>query len=351
MARPPMAAAPAAPSYEQQVQSAQAYVESGKAGAAAALAGETVHLDPNRCEAYRVWARALAQQDQLETSAAKYEMAHDRGCRDLALYNELTSVYDVTHAYDKAVALYLEFLKDHPDNAAMRDELALTYLLLGKYPQAVSELQIAQKAQSNNLQIAQDLGYALVRAERFDEGREVLSRVVQADPQRSDATRFLAQANAGLGDLEAAERLLGQVLHTTPRDRAARIARARIRALGNQPQTALEDYQQLLQENPDDGPMLLGAAGAMIGLDRLEEAKQVIERARKHLGDIPQVNFRAAQVAWRQGDVKALRILQDLAKHAPTPTAANEIWQDLVVGAKRLHQSKLEKVASQALAQ
>lgn len=207
--------------YEQMLLAAQSYLEASRPNDAANVAIDATHMDPNRPQAYVVWGRAMAQADQLAEAATHYEEARALGSRDPSLFAELASVYDVGKKYPEALAVYRDYLTDHPNDVAMRDELALTLLLVEKPDEAVQELKTALQTQPQSLQLQQDLGYAQLHAGQFAACRDTLERVVQADPHRSDAARFLAQAYIGLNEKKHAKEILTKLVAAYPRDRAA----------------------------------------------------------------------------------------------------------------------------------
>lgn len=333
--------------YDSMLLAAQSYVDSGRASDAAGVAADAARMDAKRPEAFIVWGRALAQADQLEAAIARYEEARRLGSRDPALFAELASAYDVSKKYPDAIAVYRDFLTDHPKDAGMRDELGITLLLVDRPDEAVQVLEPALQAQPNSAQLRQDMGYAYLRANRPQDALAPLQWALQREPQRGEAARYLAQAYAATGDTDHAHQLLNQLLERSPRDRGARVLRARLRLVDGLPQDALADYQALLAEKPNDGPALLGIAGANIALKRLDEAQKAVTGARAALGDHPQVQFRQAQIDWRRGKLDAIPVVERLAGSSANP---EEAWQDLAAAAAHTHDRALGQRAAQHLA-
>ncbi len=331
-------AAPPPADYDRLVRTAQSYIDMGRLERALSLAEQATRSAPERPEAWIVWGRGLASAGQLAPAAEKYEKARSLGSRDRQLFVELTSVYDVAKQYDRSIAVYRDWLAREPRDAEMHQELGLTLLLVGRYPDAAASLRTAAGLRPDDLQIAQDLGYALLRAQDLAGASAQLERVVAADPSRVEALRFLAQARAAQGRAREALDFLDRALAREPANAPALRVRARLRALGEDAAGALVDYQALLAQRPDDAPALLGAAGALIALDRPADAAPLVARARTSLGDDPDVQFREAQLAWRRGDRGALATLRRLA--GPRPSAV-EIWRDLAKGAAKLGDARL----------
>lgn len=215
----PASTPPSSRSYTQLVRAAQEALEQGHAESAATIAADATHVDAGRYEAFLIWGQALAQNDHLQQSCRKYEQARSLGCRDPYLFAQLASNYDVMQRYEDAVAVYQDYLQDHPRDAEMRDELALTYLLLKRNDAALAQLDYAHRLAPGNLQIQQDLGYALLQSEKFSEAETIFADLVQHDPTRLDAQRLWSQALIGLGKNTQALQILEQILQTHPHDK------------------------------------------------------------------------------------------------------------------------------------
>lgn len=334
------------PDYDRLVANARAYVEMGRIERAVDLAMAAASNAPERPEAYIVWGRALASQDNSREAVEKYERARALGSRDRELFVELSSLYDVLRSYAKAIAVYRDWLDKTPDDAEMHHELGLTCMLAEHFDEAVVSLHRAVVLQPDDLQMRQDLGYALLRRREWLAAESELERVVQNDPKRPEALRLLAQTRAGLGRLSEALPLLDRALALDPKDARTVRVRARLRHLTGDAPGALNDYQTLLALDANDGPALLGEAGALLALDRTPEAAEVIQRASELLHDHPDVRFREAQLAIRRGDRKALARLQALEGSVGNAT---ELWREIAWAAKKFGDQRLAAEAAKHL--
>lgn len=238
----PQALSGARLSYVQLLVAAQDALDRGHADAAITLAADACRLDAERYEAYVIRGQALAQNDHVGESSLAFERARALGDRDAELFMALASNYDVERRYPEAVAVYLDYLKDHPHDAAMRDELALSYLLLGEPAQAVAQLQVALRHAPNNLQIHQDLGYALLIDKQFGQAEAHLAQVCQSAQAPPEARRMWAQALAGQHKYSQALAVVEALLEHYPLDRGAQILRGQLQAQRT-PQTAPTDAQ------------------------------------------------------------------------------------------------------------
>ncbi|MEE8409292.1 MAG: tetratricopeptide repeat protein [Myxococcota bacterium] len=341
---PPPVTAPT--DYAGMIKAARSYTEAGRPEQAEAVAKRAAARDPGRPEAYCIWGRSLAQQKKLKESAEKYEMARQRGVTDRECFIELASVYDVSGRYHEAVDVYRAYLKKSPDDTEMRQELGLTFLLLQRFDEAVAELEKAVSTNPDDLQLQQDLGYALVRGDWPAEAAKVLERVLARDPSAHQATLFLARARAALGMPLEAMALVDQLITGRKASEQALRMRAHLRHLTDNAAGALDDYQWLLKAKPDDAAALLGAAGALIALGRIDAATKTVARAVEVLEKHPLIDFRQAQIAWRHGEAKALGALVKYARRNPTHV---EAWREVRAAAKTSRDRKLEQEATAKL--
>lgn len=225
---PSPASLPARASYAQLLQAAQEALEDGHADAAMTLAQDACRLDPKRPEAYVLRGQALAQNDHVGESSLAFERARALGVRDAPVFMALASNYDVEHRYNEAVAVYLDYLTDHPHDAVMRDELGLTYLLLGEGGKAVAQLELAQRHAPQNPQIRQDLGYAHLTLEQYAKAETLLQQVCQSAEAPADARRLWAQALTGQHKYEQALGVVEALLEQYPLDRGAQTLRQKL---------------------------------------------------------------------------------------------------------------------------
>jgi tetratricopeptide (TPR) repeat protein len=252
----------------------------------------------------------------------------------------------VSGRYDEAVGVYRAWLEIDPDDAQMRQELGLTLLLRGRFDEAVDELERASRARPDDVQAKQDLGYALVRAGKPKRAERVLQAVLDEDPSRREAVVFLARAKALLGLAPEAIGLLDSVIAPRQASEQALRMRAHLRLVTGDARGALDDYGWVLEAKPDDPAALLGAAGALVALGRLDDASGAVDKVAAKVKSHPIIAFRRAQIAWRRGDAGALDRLATFARANPTSV---EAWREVRAAAKQAGKRKLEKEARRAL--
>lgn len=342
----PTAASTQPRTYDELLAAARSYSEAGRGEQAASVAERAAGQAPSRPEAYWLWGRGLAQQKKLEQAVVKYEKARELGARGRDLFVELASILDVSGRYDEAIRVYRAWLGMKPDDVQMRQELGLTLLLRERFAEAVTELEKASRARPNDVQVRQDLGYALVRAGEPKRAERVLQAVVGEDPSRREAIVFLARAKALQGRVQEALALLDSVITSRQASEQALRMRAHLRLVTGNAQGSLDDYGWVLEARPDDPAALLGAAGALVALGRLDEAAAAVDKAAATVRSHPVVAFRRAQIAWHRGDAEAIDGLTTFARANPTSV---EAWREVRMAAKKAGRREIEREATRAL--
>ncbi len=337
-AQPQPAPAQKGPSYEELVRVARSYVERGNPERAAAVAERAAKEQPERPEAYGAWGFALASDGKLAEAAAKYERALELGSQDRQVYLELSSVYDVAQQYERAVKVYEAWLHGHPDDGEMWQELGLTQLLRDELAPARAALSRAVELRPDDVQARIDLGHVSLRSHDPAAAVRQLEVALQREPGHPDAMRLMAQAQAALGHADQARKVLDQLLAAHPDDERALRVRARLRQLEGDAAGALDDYGRVLKIAGKDAGALLGAAGALIELGRLDDAQKAVGAAREAAGDLPEVRFRQAQIKLRR---KQPGGLQEMAAAAEALPDAVEVWRELHAAAKQAGDKQL----------
>jgi tetratricopeptide (TPR) repeat protein len=167
-----------------------------------------------------------------------------------------------------------------PREARYRSSMGTALLQVGDAEAATAALREAEKLDPNDPATLVALGRALNRQGRFAEAREVLLRALTRDPEALQALAARAEAEAGLGETEAAD------------------ARA----------------QRVLARSPDDG-----TASYVLGVVRLQqekylEARRALEKAASALPDIPAVHEKLAAACEGAGDAACSGKERDLAR-------------------------------------
>lgn len=116
-----------------------------------------------------------------------------------------------------AVREYEQFLKDHPDVAAIRANLGAALAGLGRYEEAIKEYKIALKLSPSTPAVSLNLALAYYKMGRITDAAAILAKVHQANYQ---ATILLADCYLQLGQNKDTIRVLQPVEKARPDDPA-----------------------------------------------------------------------------------------------------------------------------------
>ena len=119
---------------------------------------------------------------------------------------------------DGAVREYREFLKDHPDVAAIRANLGAALAGLGRFEEAIKEYKVAQKLSPALPGISLNLALAYYKMGRITEATETLIKVHKADPSNYQATLLLGDCYLRMGHDKDTIRVLQPLAKEHPDD-------------------------------------------------------------------------------------------------------------------------------------
>lgn len=119
-----------------------------------------------------------------------------------------------------AVTEYREFLKAHPEAAAIHSNLGAALAGLGKFEEAVPEYQIALKQAPATPGAALNLALAYYKMGRIGDAADELAKIHAGDPTSKQATLLLADCYLRMGRNKDVIHLLQPVEHDRPDDMA-----------------------------------------------------------------------------------------------------------------------------------
>lgn len=155
--------------------------------------------------------------------------------------------------YAQAIAIYDDYLEDHPEDAQVYTFRALVYAELDDYDSAFEGMETALEIAQGTLasQILTLRAELHVRAGDTDSAFADYDAAVEIDPAYT-----LAYYNRGIlfdsmGDYDNALADYSTVIELMPEAINTYLSRARIHSLQENPQAALEDYDTVIEMNPD----------------------------------------------------------------------------------------------------
>ena len=191
----------------------------------------------NRAEAKRLLTtageryhsvRALLQLARLQSEEGNGDAAM-RALRDarslapnsedvLAAFAELSLT---THALVPAILTLESLTRMYPEEPRYQYLHGVALMRAGAVPDAIEPLRKANTLEPDRPQTLLALGLAYNNRKQYPDARPLLRRALDLDPQNVETLAALSEAEAGAGDLEAAERDAGRAMQQAPANATA----------------------------------------------------------------------------------------------------------------------------------
>jgi tetratricopeptide (TPR) repeat protein len=323
--------------------------------------------------------------NKVEQSVPQLEAATRQQPNDVVLLLRLGDAYQKERQYDKAAGAYENVVKLNPKLPTPALKLAQLYAgPLGKPGQALELAKKARDLSPNDPEATAAIGHIALQTDNYTwaysllqesvrnqvkdptalydlavvtyamgkvpEAREAMQRYLATGPeaeQSAKAKQFLAftaleQPTAGTG---AAESEVKTRLAAEPDYVPALMAQAAIQSRSNDEQSAIDTYLKVLHKYPDFAPAQeYLAAIYQKNPEKLGEAYNLAMKARKSLGDDPELARILAQICFRR---KEFAYAVQLFEESSRKTSLSP--QDLYYLGMAQLQNKQEAAGRQAL--
>lgn len=209
------------------------YLEKGEKEKALADTQEAVQLLPKHPVALRAYAAILAEMGKYDEALVQLEKVRKLEPNDPTSTMQIGMIYAVQKRSNKAIEIYSEFLKEHPDETnitrgqdgafvtttpAITTEVlsnilyarANAYLNMGKQTEAVADYEKAYKDLSKNSGLLNNFAWVLATSpdEKLRDGKRAVDMATQAceltEYKQSHILSTLAAAYAETGDFDNA---------------------------------------------------------------------------------------------------------------------------------------------------
>jgi tetratricopeptide (TPR) repeat protein len=164
-------------------------------------------IDLSSQDSGRLWLvhfmRALAREAQGDWPGAEADLRRSLELRpdQPQVLNHLGySLVDRGEKLDEALALIGQAVDLHPNNGAIVDSLGWAYFRLGRYAEAVEQLEKAATLEANDPVVNDHLGDAYWRVDRIREARFQWKRALSLDPAPADVERIREKLASGLAE-------------------------------------------------------------------------------------------------------------------------------------------------------
>ncbi len=235
---------------------------SGATAQAQATSPEPPGLE-DRAAAYHAFilGRSLDRADEVEAAIGAYRRAAGLDPASAGIWSELADLYARRNRPDEAIAAGNEALDRDPDDRGAHRILGLVYAARAQSREApaqsdvdlaIDHLSQARDPLSPDVLESITLGRLYLSTEQPAEAIEVLTEMLDREPQFTDAQVLLGRAHEALEQWDAAAAAYERAVQFSPR--RTRYRRRLADALANAGQTgrAIEVLQELVRLRPED---------------------------------------------------------------------------------------------------
>ena len=333
----------------------------------------------------REYARGVELQQAGDLAGARqaYEAALKTSPRRVDALSNLGLVYAGLHDYARAIESFRKALQVAPGQPLVLYNLGITYLQSGRYENARGALSQAVAASNTNYMARHFLGLALLKLGRVREGIAELEVATRAQPEDLDAAFTLASAYLTNRQFDQAEAVIVGILRRHESAEAhllagslylawkkydeavAELHRAQemnpsmpelvsrlgeAYAMTGSRDIAIRVFEDHLKTNPSDFEALGFLGWLYLESNRLEEAAAVLNRARRMKPNDADLLYQLARLARAQENFEAaVPLLERVVAQRPEYTQAHLLLSQTYFRLNRLEDGKKEQVIANRL--
>jgi tetratricopeptide (TPR) repeat protein len=180
--------------------------------------------------------------------------------------------------YDQAVQLFTQAVQTDPTDYAAHFHLALSFSMLGKDAEAISELQKTLELKPGLYQAELNLGIVLLRQKRAKEAIPHFDAAVQAKPKEFRAQWYLGEALLSAGEPARAEPHYQAAIEIDGKSPAAQLGLGRSEARQNRLSEAAEHFRKAAELDASFSDALLELAGLYEQNHQADEAIAIYQK-------------------------------------------------------------------------
>jgi len=211
----------------------------------------------------------------------------------------------------RAIEQFQEILKREPEDSEAALWLARLYRLRNEHEKALDVLKKLVEAQPENEDAVQQCAQLLVDLGNSSEAARVLERTA-GQTANAEIVALLGEAYVQAKDYAKAEKAFRRAMELEPRDPGYRRGLARALQAAGKQKEALEEYLKLIEIEPDESESYLRAAQIYRQQNELDEAEDLLAKAREHAPGNLELIYNEAMLYEAQGRFEdAIRVLSD----------------------------------------
>ncbi len=251
---------------------------------------------------------ALYAQGRISEAVAEYERALLLSPQETNVLNSLGVCFGHLGQMDRALEYFERALKAAPDDYMAHYNLGYALMAKGRLAEARSRLEKSLELRPDHADTLFQLGRLAQGEGHLEQALELMSRAARQDDCRPAVHRHLGELLAAAGKPDQAEEAFKKAVKVNSNDAAALAGLAEL-YLARQAnhEIALSLARRARELEPGAARHLRVMAQALVGLERLDEARELLEEAVEHHQQDPFLALALARVLRDQGRAQAAR--------------------------------------------
>ena len=193
-----------------------AYTQLGRFDSAEFVLLDGLQKIPQNIQLRKQLAYAYKRQGKVEKEIIEYERLVDIAPDDISILNDLAKIYKDQNNYDDQIIILKKILKIDDTNDVAQSDLAVAYENSGRNPLEVYEKRFMDN--SDNISYGLDYSDRLIKADRVDEAKDILKRIISKDPTSKLAYQKLGKVCWASDELDNAASAYESLFKIDPRD-------------------------------------------------------------------------------------------------------------------------------------
>ena len=193
-----------------------AYTQIGRFDSAEYVLLDGLQKIPQNIQLRKQLAYAYKRQGKTDNEIIEYERLVDIVPDDIGILNDLAKIYKDQSKYDDQIIILKKILKLDDTNDITQSELAIAYENSGRNPLIVYEKRYMDNP--DNISYGLDYSERLIKADRVDEAKDILRRIISKEPTSKLAYQKLGKVCWESDDLDNAASAYESLFKIDPRD-------------------------------------------------------------------------------------------------------------------------------------
>ena len=193
-----------------------AYTQIGRFDSAEYVLLDGLQKIPQNVQLRKQLAYAYKRQGKVDKEIIEYERLVDIAPEDINILNDLAKIYKDQGNYDDQIIILKKILKIDDTDDVAQSELAVAYENSGKNPLEVYEKRYMDNP--DNISYGLDYSERLIKADRVNEAKDILKRIISKDPTSKLAYQKLGKVCWETDDLDEAASNYESLFKIDPRD-------------------------------------------------------------------------------------------------------------------------------------